>query len=240
MAAELAVAVDALVRDADRRRPAPMRCRGARAGGRCRSCGCCRWSAATRGCRGPSTRARPGPGRRRLGLGRLGSGRGRPAGLCLRVHEPPEDEDGGAARSGRRWVGRGARLGLRRRGPARSRWSSGGPTPPPTAPTPVGAPGRPGPDDPGRPRAGRPARRGGPGAAWRWTTRLSPRCCRDRVEPLTDLGVTVLLPAWWTGRARVGLRAKATTPAIAGSHRGHRRRPWPRRAGGLPLGGGPG
>ena len=32
-----------------------------------------------------------------------------------------------------------------------------------------------------------------------------------RVEPLTELGVTVLLPAWWTGRRRVGLRAKATT-----------------------------
>jgi len=33
----------------------------------------------------------------------------------------------------------------------------------------------------------------------------------QRVEPLTELGVTVLLPAWWTGRRRVGLRAKATT-----------------------------
>ncbi len=32
-----------------------------------------------------------------------------------------------------------------------------------------------------------------------------------RVEPLTELGVTVLLPAWWTGRRRVGLRAKAKT-----------------------------
>ena len=38
-----------------------------------------------------------------------------------------------------------------------------------------------------------------------------------RVEPLTDLGVTVLLPAWWTGRRRVGLRAKATTRRSSGS-----------------------
>ena len=33
----------------------------------------------------------------------------------------------------------------------------------------------------------------------------------DRVGPLTDSGVTVLLPSWWTGRRRLGLRAKATT-----------------------------
>jgi hypothetical protein len=33
----------------------------------------------------------------------------------------------------------------------------------------------------------------------------------QRVEPLTELGVAVLLPAWWTGRSRVGLRAKAKT-----------------------------
>jgi non-specific serine/threonine protein kinase len=39
----------------------------------------------------------------------------------------------------------------------------------------------------------------------------------ERVEPLTDLGVTVLLPAWWTGRARVGLRAKARTRRSSGA-----------------------
>lgn len=33
----------------------------------------------------------------------------------------------------------------------------------------------------------------------------------QRVGPLTDIGVTVLLPSWWTGRRRVGLRAKART-----------------------------
>lgn len=38
-----------------------------------------------------------------------------------------------------------------------------------------------------------------------------------RVEPLTDLGVTVLLPSWWTGRARVGLRAKAKTRRSPGT-----------------------
>jgi len=38
-----------------------------------------------------------------------------------------------------------------------------------------------------------------------------------RVEPLTDLGVTVLLPAWWTGRSRVGLRAKAKTRRASGA-----------------------
>jgi len=39
----------------------------------------------------------------------------------------------------------------------------------------------------------------------------------DRLEPLTDLGVTVLLPSWWTGRSRVGLRAKATTRRSSGA-----------------------
>lgn len=38
-----------------------------------------------------------------------------------------------------------------------------------------------------------------------------------RVDPLTELGVTVLLPAWWTGRRRVGLRARATTRRSSGS-----------------------
>jgi SNF2-related domain/SNF2 Helicase protein/Helicase conserved C-terminal domain len=33
----------------------------------------------------------------------------------------------------------------------------------------------------------------------------------SRVQPLIELGVTVQLPSWWTGRQRVGLRAKATT-----------------------------
>jgi len=42
---------------------------------------------------------------------------------------------------------------------------------------------------------------------------------RERVEPLTDLGVTVLLPAWWTGRTRVGLRAKARTRRSPGDIR---------------------
>jgi hypothetical protein len=38
----------------------------------------------------------------------------------------------------------------------------------------------------------------------------------DRVEPLTEMGVSVLLPAWWTGRARVGLRARARTRRSSG------------------------
>ncbi len=41
----------------------------------------------------------------------------------------------------------------------------------------------------------------------------------ERVEPLTALGVTVLLPAWWTGRSRVGLRAKARTRRASGDIR---------------------
>ncbi len=39
----------------------------------------------------------------------------------------------------------------------------------------------------------------------------------SRVVPLTDLGVTVLLPSWWTGRRRVGLRAKASTRKAPGT-----------------------
>jgi SNF2-related domain/SNF2 Helicase protein/Helicase conserved C-terminal domain len=39
----------------------------------------------------------------------------------------------------------------------------------------------------------------------------------DRLVPLTDLGVTVLLPSWWTGRQRVGLRAKASTRRAPGT-----------------------
>ncbi len=37
------------------------------------------------------------------------------------------------------------------------------------------------------------------------------RLLSERVEALTDSGVTVLLPSWWTGRRRVGLRAKTST-----------------------------
>lgn len=39
----------------------------------------------------------------------------------------------------------------------------------------------------------------------------------ERVGPLTDIGVTVLLPSWWTGRRRVGLRAKARTRRTSGN-----------------------
>ena len=34
----------------------------------------------------------------------------------------------------------------------------------------------------------------------------------ERVEPLAEVGVSVLLPSWWTNRARLGLRAKAVSP----------------------------
>ncbi len=34
----------------------------------------------------------------------------------------------------------------------------------------------------------------------------------QRVEPLAEVGVAVLLPSWWTSRARPGLRAKAVSP----------------------------
>ena len=43
------------------------------------------------------------------------------------------------------------------------------------------------------------------------------RLLTDRVEPLTALGVTMLLPAWWTGRRRVGLRAKASSAGGSGA-----------------------
>ena len=62
----------------------------------------------------------------------------------------------------------------------------------------------------------------------------------EHVEPLTEMGVSVLLPAWWTGRSRVGLRARARTRR---SSRGDQRERWRRRPGGagrLPVGGGPG
>ncbi len=39
----------------------------------------------------------------------------------------------------------------------------------------------------------------------------------ERVEPLSALGVTVLLPGWWTGRTRVGLRARARTQHGSGA-----------------------
>ena len=34
---------------------------------------------------------------------------------------------------------------------------------------------------------------------------------QDRIEALTDAGIAVLLPSWWTRRGRVGLRAKVST-----------------------------
>ena len=38
----------------------------------------------------------------------------------------------------------------------------------------------------------------------------------ERVEALADVGIVVLLPSWWTRRARVGLRAKAKTAGPQG------------------------
>jgi SNF2-related domain/SNF2 Helicase protein/Helicase conserved C-terminal domain len=42
----------------------------------------------------------------------------------------------------------------------------------------------------------------------------------ERLGPLADVGVAVLVPSWWTNRRRVGVRASAATPdvaAVAGS-----------------------
>ena len=43
------------------------------------------------------------------------------------------------------------------------------------------------------------------------------RLLTERVVPLTDSGVTVLLPSWWTGRRRLGLRAKASSRNTSGA-----------------------
>ena len=43
------------------------------------------------------------------------------------------------------------------------------------------------------------------------------RLLTERVGPLTDCGITVLLPSWWTGRHRLGLRARASTRRGSGS-----------------------
>ena len=39
------------------------------------------------------------------------------------------------------------------------------------------------------------------------------RFAAERIEPLAEVGVAVLLPSWWSRRARVALRAKAKSPA---------------------------
>ncbi|MDA8435673.1 MAG: DEAD/DEAH box helicase [Actinomycetales bacterium] len=135
--------------------------------------------------------------------GRVAAGR---LGLCLRVHEPPED-DAGPAEAWRVEVlvtdesDEGLRI------PMDQWW----------------------------PRAGTYGADAGRGllADLARATRVAPELARlldeavpagvdldeasvasllsQRVEPLTELGVTVLLPAWWTGRRRVGLRARAKT-----------------------------
>jgi non-specific serine/threonine protein kinase len=40
---------------------------------------------------------------------------------------------------------------------------------------------------------------------------------RERVEPLADAGIVVLLPSSWTGRRRVGLRARVSSSSASGS-----------------------
>ncbi len=37
----------------------------------------------------------------------------------------------------------------------------------------------------------------------------------ERIGPLNDVGVSVLLPSWWTNRRRLGLRAKVASKAVA-------------------------
>ena len=139
-----------------------------------------------------------------VGSGRVAVGR---LGLSLRIHEPEDDEDPSAPNAWQVEVLVSDELDLGLRIPMEDWWANAAAYDP----------------DTGRELLADLARitRVAPELAGLLAHAVPARVAIDadavvsllvsRVAPLTDLGVTVLLPSWWTGRQRVGLRARATT-----------------------------